>query len=99
MWRFWMEGLVAAPFAVSAAVCAVAFADVRLPGTADLAIADLVEQQAASFSHRSSGEFTQDGRIVTAPLVTVTIPRTLVIMRHQVTAAEYGRCVEAGACR
>jgi formylglycine-generating enzyme required for sulfatase activity len=98
MRRFWMEGLVAAPLAASAAVCAVAFADAQLPGAADLAIADLVELQAASFSHRSSGEFTQDGRVVTAPLVTVTIPHTLVIMRHQVTAAEYGRCVEAGAC-
>jgi formylglycine-generating enzyme required for sulfatase activity len=98
MRRFWMEGLVAAPLAASAAVCAVAFADAQLPGAADLAIADLVELQAASFSHRSSGEFTQDGRIVTAPLVTVTIPHTLVIMRHQVTAAEYGRCVEAAAC-
>src|SRR5947209_7340877 len=99
MRRFWMEGLVAASLAASAAVCAVAFADAQLPGAADLAIADLVELQAAPpFSHRSSGEFTQDGRVVTAPLVTVTIPHTLVIMRHQVTAAEYGRCVEAGAC-
>jgi hypothetical protein len=64
--RFWMEGLVAAAFAASAAVCAVAFADAQLPGAADPAIA-LVELEAASFSHRSSGEFTQDGRIVTAP--------------------------------
>jgi len=99
MRRFWMEGLMAAPLAASAAVCALAFADTQLPGAADPAIADVVELQAGSFSHRSSGEFTQDGRIVTAPLVTVTIPHTLVIMRHQVTAAEYGRCVEAGACR
>jgi len=98
MQRFWMEGPVAASLAASAAICAVAFADAQLPGAADLAIADLVELQATSFSHRSSGEFTQDGRVVTAPLVTVTIPHTLVIMRHQVTAAEYGRCVEAGAC-
>jgi formylglycine-generating enzyme required for sulfatase activity len=98
MQRFWMEGLVAAPLAASAVVCAVAFADARLPGTADLAIADLVELQAVSFSHRSSGEFTQGGRIVMAPLVTVTIPHTLAIMRHQVTAAEYGRCVEVDAC-
>jgi formylglycine-generating enzyme required for sulfatase activity len=98
MRRLWIEGLLAGPLAVSAAVCAVAFADAQLPGAGGLAIADLVELQAASFTHRSSGEFTQDGRIVTAPLVTVMIPHALAIMRHQVTAAEYGRCVEAGAC-
>jgi len=34
MRRFWMEGLVAAPLAASAAVCAVAFADAQLPGAA-----------------------------------------------------------------
>jgi len=96
MRRFWMEGLVVALLlGASAAVCVVALADAQLPGAADLTVRDLVELQAASFSHRSSGEFTQEVRIVTAPLVTVTIPHTLVIMRHQVTAAEYGRCVEA----
>jgi formylglycine-generating enzyme required for sulfatase activity len=95
---FWKEGLVAALLGASAGVCVVAFADAHLPGVADLTVADLVELRATSFSHRSSGEFTQDGRIVTAPLVTVTIPHPLIIMRHQITAAEYWRCVEAGAC-
>src|SRR3954463_9473386 len=97
MRHFWMEGLVAVLLGASAAVCVVAFADAYLPSATDLTVPDLVELQATSFSHRSSGEFTQEGRIVTAPLVTVTIPHALVIMRHQVTAAEYRRCVEAGA--
>src|SRR5258707_15869370 len=97
MRRFWMEGLVAAPLAASAAVCAVAFADAQLPGAADLAIADLVELKPASFSHRSSGEVTQDARVVTAPPAMVTIPHSLVIIRHQGTAADYGRRVEARA--
>ena len=33
-----------------------------------------------------------------APIVTAIIQRTLAVMRHQVTAADYRRCVEAEAC-
>jgi formylglycine-generating enzyme required for sulfatase activity len=33
-----------------------------------------------------------------APIVTITIGQTLAVMRHQVTAADYQRCIEAGAC-
>jgi formylglycine-generating enzyme required for sulfatase activity len=98
MWRFWTEGLLVAPLTASAVVCAVGFANAPVPGPAGLATPDLVELPMASFSYRSSGEFTRDGRLVTAPLVTVTIPHTLAIMRHQVTASQYQRCVKAGAC-
>ncbi|MCL2427960.1 MAG: formylglycine-generating enzyme family protein [Alphaproteobacteria bacterium] len=76
----------------------IALANSPLPRPAEPAIADLVELQAASFSHRRSGEFTRDGQIITAPLATAEIPRTFAIMRHQVSGAEYRRCVEAGAC-
>jgi formylglycine-generating enzyme required for sulfatase activity len=98
--RFWTRGLLAASIIVYAVVCVVilALANAPLPSPPGAAISDLVEVQAASFFHRSSGEFTRDGRIVTAPLAMVTIPHTLAIMRHQVSAAEYRRCVEAGAC-
>jgi formylglycine-generating enzyme required for sulfatase activity len=81
-----------------ACIVIVALASEPVLGPAGAGIPDLVELRAASFSHRSSGEFTRDGRQVTAPLVTVTIPDTLAIMRRQVTAAEYRHCVEAGAC-
>jgi formylglycine-generating enzyme required for sulfatase activity len=98
--RFWRHGLLAASIIMYAVVCIVilALANTSLSSPAGLAISDLVEVPAASFSHRSSGEFTRDGRVVTAPLAMVTIPHTLAIMRHQVSAAEYRRCVEAGAC-
>jgi len=79
----------------------VALAHAILPSPASPVISDLsdlVEVRAASFTHRSSGEFTRDDRVVTAPLVTVTIPHALAIMRHQVSAAEYRRCIDAGAC-
>jgi len=63
-----------------------------------VALPDLVEIQAGTFHHRAAGEFLQDGKPVTAPLVTIAIKRTLAVMRHQVTAADYQRCVEAEAC-
>ena len=98
--RFWRQGLQAASIVVYAAACSVilVLANVPLPSPAGSAISEMVEVRAASFSHRSSGEFTRDGRIVTAPLAMVTIPQTLAIMRHQVSAAEYRRCVVAGGC-
>ena len=35
----------------------------------------------------------------TAPLVTVRFERPLAIMKHQVSVADYQRCVDDGACR
>ena len=61
-------------------------------------VPDLVELRPGAFGYRASGEFTRDGKPATAPIVTVTIKRTLAVMRHQVTAADYRRCVEAEAC-
>jgi formylglycine-generating enzyme required for sulfatase activity len=100
MRRFWRQGLLVVSLIVYAAACIViaAFANDPAASTAGPVIPDIVELPAASFSHRSSGEFTRYGRPVTAPWVTVAIPRTLGIMRHQVTAAEYRLCVEARAC-
>jgi formylglycine-generating enzyme required for sulfatase activity len=100
MRRFWRQGLLVASIIAYTAICIaiVAFANPPGPSPASPAAPALVELPATSFSHRSSGEFTRDGRPVTAPLVTATIPLTLAIMRYQVTAAEYQRCVEANAC-
>ena len=103
MSRFWRQWLLTASIIVYAVVCLVmvALAHAILPSPASPVISDLsdlVEVRAASFTHRSSGEFTRDDRVVTAPLVTVTIPHALAIMRHQVSAAEYRRCIDAGAC-
>ncbi len=49
--------------------------------------------------HRLDGDYTRDGQPVDAPRVTARIDRPLEIMRYQVTAADYGRCVAAGACK
>jgi formylglycine-generating enzyme required for sulfatase activity len=62
------------------------------------AVPDLVQLRPGAFSYRASGEFARDGRPVRAPLVTVAMTHPLAVMRRQVTAAHYRRCVAAGAC-
>ena len=59
---------------------------------------DLVELRPGTFLYRVSGEFTSGGKPATAPILRVTIKTKLAVMRHQVTAADYQRCVEDGAC-
>ena len=61
-------------------------------------VPDLVELRHGAFDYRAAGEFTRGGKPVTAPIVRATIKRTLAVMRHQVTAADYRQCVEAEAC-
>ena len=59
----------------------------------------MVELQPGSMSYRAAGDFTHAGRQAEAPLVSVRLDRPLSIMRHQVGAADYQRCVDDGACR
>jgi formylglycine-generating enzyme required for sulfatase activity len=58
----------------------------------------VVALQPRPFSYRLAGEFTHDGKPVNAPLRIARLDRTLTIMTHQVTAADYQRCVRDGAC-
>src|SRR5262245_46642891 len=60
---------------------------------------DLVELGPGAFHYRASGEFTRNGKPTAAPIVTITMRQPLAMMRHQVTAADYQRCIEAGACQ
>jgi formylglycine-generating enzyme required for sulfatase activity len=52
-----------------------------------------------AFIYRMAGEFHLGSRAVDAPAVAMTRNSALRIMRRQVTAAEYGRCVAAGECK
>jgi formylglycine-generating enzyme required for sulfatase activity len=82
-----------------AAVVALAAMSAIAPGyRPSAALPDLVELRPGAFHYRASGDFTRDGKPVRAPLATATIPRTLAVMRHQVTEADYRRCVDAGEC-
>jgi formylglycine-generating enzyme required for sulfatase activity len=84
----------AGPLAITAA----------LPGgNRDLAIVKdqpaLIELVPGSVRYRVAGDFTRAGKPAEAPLVTAQIAQPLAIMKQQVTAAEYQRCVVEGACR
>jgi formylglycine-generating enzyme required for sulfatase activity len=48
---------------------------------------------------RPAGSFSLQDTVVDAPLVTLASRKSLLIMRHQVSAAEYERCVAARACK
>jgi len=50
------------------------------------------------FDYRQAGYFSQAGRPVDAPLVAVVRTSMLHIMKQQVTAAEYDRCVAEAKC-
>lgn len=53
---------------------------------------------AATLLHRLDGEYSRAGRPVDAPRVAIRL-HELEIMRYQVTAADYARCVADGACK
>lgn len=57
-----------------------------------------VEIAPRTFDYRDSGEFFRNGFAVDGPVKSVTARRPLTIMKYQVTAADYGRCVADGAC-
>jgi formylglycine-generating enzyme required for sulfatase activity len=79
---------------------ATTFATHRSVGSSSAtAVAETVVLQPGSFQHPLPGEFLKDGNPVSAPRISVEIARPLEIMKYQVSAAEYRRCVQAGACR
>jgi formylglycine-generating enzyme required for sulfatase activity len=59
----------------------------------------LVELQPGNLQYRAAGDFTRSGKPAEAPLTTIRIAHPLVIMKHQVSSADYQRCVTDGACR
>jgi formylglycine-generating enzyme required for sulfatase activity len=52
----------------------------------------------APFEYRVAGYFSRAGKPVEGPLRQIRLDATLRIMRNLVTAAEYSRCVDEGAC-
>jgi formylglycine-generating enzyme required for sulfatase activity len=61
--------------------------------------AEVVEIAAGAFDYPVPGEFIAGGRPANAPVIAHSIPRSIAIMKYQVSQAEYQRCVEAGACK
>jgi formylglycine-generating enzyme required for sulfatase activity len=80
-----------------AASLGVASATMSMSTRSDSIDAVLVAPRA--FVYRMAGDFDQAGRPVDAPLVTIARTSPLRIMRRQVSAAEYDRCVVAAKCK
>lgn len=94
----WSIMLVAGTILAPVAIVALAPGHGSEPAASRVPVPDLVELRPGAFSYRVAGEFTRTGQPVTAPVVTAVIKRTLAVTRHQITAADYQRCVEAEAC-
>lgn len=63
--------------------------------------ADLRDREAIIELHRGSApyrDFTHANKQASAPLVQVALSKPLAIMKHQVSSADYQRCVDDGAC-
>jgi len=86
-----MAGVIAVSFGV-------ALATILMSSSARLISVEAVEVAPRAFVYRMAGDFSQDGRSVDAPLVTIARISALHIMRRQVTTAEYDRCVAAAKC-
>ena len=65
---------------------------VRLAGPETVTIAP------RTFHYRDNGEYFRDGFAVDGPVRLVLTSRPLTIMKFQVTASDYGRCVADRAC-
>ena len=59
----------------------------------------VIELAPGSVRYRVAGDFTRGGKPAGAPLATIRITQPLAIMKHQVSSADYQRCVTDNACR
>jgi formylglycine-generating enzyme required for sulfatase activity len=86
---------------IAAAALIVMGATSALDQLAGLPVAgpELVTLAPGSFDHPQSGEFLGEGHPVAAPRILATVGAPLKIMKYQVSAAEYGRCVTSGSCK
>src|SRR5438874_900220 len=61
-------------------------------------IDSIVEIAPAIVSYRRAGDFSRGGKPVDGPLRAGLSAGSLKIMKQQVTAAEYARCIDDGGC-
>jgi formylglycine-generating enzyme required for sulfatase activity len=88
-------GMMAGVFAVSSGI---ASTPITRPSSAQWDSVEAVDVAPRAFAYRMAGDFSQAGRPVDAPLVAVARTSVLHIMKQQVTAAEYDRCVAEAKC-
>jgi formylglycine-generating enzyme required for sulfatase activity len=71
-----------------------------LPGQAGHDIRPAVaELRPGTLQYRSAGEFTRAGKPAEAPMMTVRVEHPFAIMKLQVVASDYQRCVDDQACK
>jgi len=71
----------------------------RAPVAARLAPVETVAILPGAFTFRLPGEYLRDGRPVDAPTRTVSFQAGFDVMKYQVSARDYARCVVDGACQ
>ena len=59
----------------------------------------LIELAPGTVRYRAAGDFTRGGKPAEAPLAAIRITQPLAVMKHQVSSADYQRCVTENACR
>ena len=64
----------------------------------NVAVAETVEVRTIEFDYPLPGEFLVEGHPVASPIGTAALPR-FQVMKQQVSAQDYLRCVASGACR
>ena len=85
--------------ALTAAALASPFAiTVAASPTSPRNMPDFVDLKPANFQYRVAGDFSRDGKPAVAPLREMQLSGHIRIMNRQVTAAEYARCADDGAC-
>jgi formylglycine-generating enzyme required for sulfatase activity len=75
-----------------------AFANYYIPDASLTPLPAMVKLPAGTFDYRASGSFIRGNKFVEAPMIKITVPRPFAMMVHQVSAADYRRCVNAKAC-
>src|SRR5690606_31575200 len=88
-----------APVLKRLAACLLVAGAWMAPAAAAPAGIDVVAIPGGEFTYQAAGEFLDQGRPVDAPRVQGRVGDGLLIMRRQVSQAEYARCVQAGACK
>jgi formylglycine-generating enzyme required for sulfatase activity len=86
--------------ASASAVCAMVLSigAVAGPRQAEIDAPPVVELAPANFEYVLPGEFTRADKPDNAPRLTVKFKKPVVMMKRQVTAAEYQRCVDDHVC-
>jgi formylglycine-generating enzyme required for sulfatase activity len=60
---------------------------------------NIVQLRPGSIPYRFNGDFTRAGKQAAAPVQMVDFEKSLSIMKHQVSSADYQGCVDDGGCR